>query len=114
MEPSITTAIPFAATQPDPRAATLQLIIMMILLFIIMYLIIIRPQQKKQKEHEALIRSLKPGDKVVTSSGIYGVILTLKEQTLTLRTGEAKIEILRSAVAQVVERKAELKDGSSS
>lgn len=42
------------------------------------YFALWRPQQKKAKEHEALVKALKPGDKVVTSSGICGVIVSVK------------------------------------
>jgi len=89
----------------DPRAQTLQFLIMMALLFVIMYLVLIRPQQKKEKEHRALLQRLKPGDKVVTSSGICGVILHLKDQTLTLRSGDSKLEVLKSSVVQILEKK---------
>lgn len=102
-----------AAQQPNPTGATVQLIIMMVLMFVIMYLVLIRPQQKRQKEHQALIQNLKVGDRVVTSSGIYGVIVNLKDRTLTLRTGDSKIEILRSSVVQVVDRKSEIDDQKS-
>jgi len=60
-------------TVQDPRAQTMQFIILMGLMFVMMYFVLIRPQQKKAKQHEELLKTLKPGDKVVTSSGICGI-----------------------------------------
>jgi preprotein translocase subunit YajC len=65
---------------------------------------LIRPQQKKAKEHQALMGSLKARDKVFTSGGLYGEVIALKEKTVSIRCGEAKLEILKSAISEVVER----------
>jgi preprotein translocase subunit YajC len=66
--------------------------------------VMIRPQQKKAKEHTELLKSVKKGDKVVTSSGILGEVLTVKEKSLTLRSGDTKLEILKSAVSEITEK----------
>lgn len=75
------------------------------LIFLIMYLLLIRPQRKKQKEHEELLNSLKKGDKVVTSSGMFGVIFAIddKRNIVILKTGEIKLEFLKSSIAARVE-----------
>lgn len=75
------------------------------LLFVIMYLVLIRPQRKKQKEHELLLKSLKKGDKVVTSSGMFGVIFAIDEDKniVVLKVGETKLEFLKSSIAARVE-----------
>ena len=91
-------------TVQDPRAQTMQFIILMGLMFVMMYFVLIRPQQKKAKQHEELLKTLKPGDKVVTSSGICGVIISIKERTVSLRSADSKLEILKSAVTQVLEK----------
>ena len=49
-------------------------LIPLVLIFVIFYFLLIRPQQKKAKEHKAMLESLKKGEKIVTSGGIYGVI----------------------------------------
>ncbi|MCD6339269.1 MAG: preprotein translocase subunit YajC [Verrucomicrobia bacterium] len=82
----------------------MQFIILMGLMFVMMYFVLIRPQQKKAKQHEELLKTLKPGDKVVTSSGICGVIISIKERTVSLRSADSKLEILKSAVTQVLEK----------
>lgn len=75
------------------------------LIFLIMYLLLIRPQRKKQKEHEQLLNSLKKGDKVVTSSGMFGVVFAIddKRNIVVLKTGEIKLEFLKSSIAARVE-----------
>jgi preprotein translocase subunit YajC len=51
----------------------------LILIFVVFYFLIVRPQSKKIKEHQALIKNLKSGDKVVTNSGIIGVITAVHD-----------------------------------
>jgi preprotein translocase subunit YajC len=75
---------------------------------VIFYLLLILPQQKKQKQHTNMINSLKKGDQIVTSSGMYGTIADVKEQKIVLKIAdEVKIEIVKSAVATVIDRKPE-------
>ena len=70
---------------------------------LIFYFLIIRPQSKRQKELQSLVSTLKTGDKVVTSSGIHGIIANVKEgSTLSLKIADnVKIEIDKSAIATV-------------
>jgi preprotein translocase subunit YajC len=70
-----------------------------------MYALIIRPQQKKAKEHDALLKQLKAGDKVATSSGIVGVITNIKENSVSLRSADSKLEILLPAIDRVLKEK---------
>ena len=93
-----------AQTQPDPRAGTLQLVLMMVLMIVMFYFALWRPQQKKQKQHEALLAALKPGDKVVTSSGICGVVISIKDKTVSLRSADSKLELLKGAITEVIAR----------
>jgi preprotein translocase subunit YajC len=67
---------------------------------VIFYLLIFMPMRKKQKKLEAMIGALKNGDRVITSSGIYGVIAGVKEKTFVLKVADqVKIEVAKSAVA---------------
>jgi len=75
----------------------------MILLVVVFYFILIRPQQKRAKQQAALVNSLKSGDKVVTSSGIIGVVITVKDSTVSLRSADAKMEVTKSSVTQILE-----------
>ncbi len=96
-----------AGTQQDPRAQTLYSVGLMVLMVAIFYLVLIRPQQKKAKDQAALLKAIRAGDKVVTSSGIVAVVVTVKEKTLTVRSADAKLEITKSAVAEITERSGE-------
>ena len=54
----------------------------------IFYIALIRPQQKKAKEHAELLKNVRAGDKIVTNGGMVGVVVTVKENTLTLRSAD--------------------------
>ena len=73
-----------------------------IFIFVIMYFIMIRPQQRRQKEQQRLISSLKTGDRVVTSSGIHGLIANVKDSTVIVKVADnVKIEMDKAAIANV-------------
>ena len=72
-------------------------------LFAVFYFMILRPQQKRQREHRAMLDSLKKGDRVITSGGIYGVVVALKDDVVVLRIAEnCNVEITRPNVAAIV------------
>jgi preprotein translocase subunit YajC len=76
-----------------------------LLMFVILYFLLIRPQIKKQKAQQQLIEELKKGDRVVTSGGIHGVIVSLKEDTMLVKVAEnVKMEIARAAVSKVLNK----------
>ena len=62
----------------------------LILIFVIFYFMLIRPQRKKDKEAQDMLNSLKVGDRVCTIGGIYGTIVRIKDDVLTVEVGEAK------------------------
>jgi len=73
-----------------------------IFIFGIFYFLLIRPQQKKQKEHQKMVSELKKNDEVVTSGGMHGTVVNVKDTTLTLKVDEnVKVEINKSAIAYV-------------
>jgi preprotein translocase subunit YajC len=72
-------------------------------IFAIMYFFMIRPQKKQQQKKQEMINSLKPGDKIMTTGGIYGEVKQIKEGTIRIQIDDhARIEIAKSAVATVV------------
>lgn len=73
-------------------------------MIVIMYFILIRPQQQQRKRQEKMLQALKAGDKVVTSSGIVGMIITVKDKTVSLRSADTKMEVTKSSVAEILER----------
>jgi preprotein translocase subunit YajC len=73
-----------------------------VMIIIIFYFLLIRPQQKKQKEIKALLDALKKGDKVVTTSGIWGTVTNLGKETVTLQIADnTKIKLQRDNIARV-------------
>ena len=78
----------------------------LLLIFGIMYFLLIRPQQKKMKEHQAMVTSLRRGDKIVTAGGMFGKVVKVHDE------GEVEVEIadgvkvrmVQSTIAQVVSK----------
>ncbi len=92
---------------PNPTAVKIESIVPIVIMIVLMWVILFVPQRKKAKELETLVKSLKAGDKVVTNSGIVGVVLSIKERTVAIRSAESKLEILKSAVTEVTDRSGE-------
>jgi preprotein translocase subunit YajC len=94
-------------TQADPRAGMLSNFGLIAIMFVMLYFVLLRPQQKKAKQHEALLKAVRAGDKIVTTSGIVGVVISVKEKTLSIRSADAKLEVTKAAVAEITERSGE-------
>jgi preprotein translocase subunit YajC len=89
----------------QPQGGTFQMFVPMILMFVLFYFIAIRPQRKKQQELSAQIAALKGGDQIVTTGGLYGVVSSLQEKTITLKIADnVKIKLDKAAVAAVVKK----------
>ena len=72
------------------------------LIFVIFYFMLIRPQRQKEKEHQKMLSNIAKNDEVVTSSGIHGTVINVKDKTVTLRIDEnVKIEIEKNCVAYI-------------
>jgi preprotein translocase subunit YajC len=92
-----------AAAAPAAGPNPITSFIPLILIFVIMYFLLFRPQMRRQKEQQKLVSALKTGDRVVTSSGIHGLISNVKETTVILKVADnVKIEMEKSAVTNVV------------
>ncbi len=72
----------------------------------IFYFLLIRPQRRQADQHKQLLASLQRGDQVVTSSGIVGEVVHIKDDQVTVRSGEAKFVILRSGITSITNRTA--------
>jgi preprotein translocase subunit YajC len=78
--------------------------ILPILLFIpLLYFMMIRPQQRKQKQWQEMLGSIKSGDRVTTSGGIRGIILSIKDDSYIIRVApdNVKLEVAKTAIASV-------------
>ena len=96
------------AASPSPAGPSpLASFIPIILIFVIMYFLLFRPQMKRQKEQARVVSTLKTGDRVVTASGIHGMISNVKDRTIILKIADnVKIELEKSAVTTVVKAEA--------
>ncbi len=75
-------------------------ILPILLVFAVFYFLVIMPQRKRQQQLQQLISSLKPGDRIVTSGGIIGVVMTVKDDSVTIKSADKSIlEIARSSIA---------------
>jgi preprotein translocase subunit YajC len=94
----------FAIILQSSAPSSIGLFLPIILMVGIMYLLMIRPQQTRQKKWQAMLEQLKAGDKVVTSGGIKGAILSLKDDGVVLRVppDNLKMEVTRASIVTVI------------
>jgi len=80
-------------------------IVTLLLMFVIFYFLLIRPQQKKDKKIREMRSNLKEGNQVITIGGIYGKIINIHEDILTVEVGSDKVKLKfgRWAIAEVIE-----------
>jgi preprotein translocase subunit YajC len=101
----ISTILFLAQQQPTTQGGPASLVTTLLpfaFMAVIFYFLLIRPQQKRQKEHQRLLSDLKTGDKVVTSSGIHGLIANVKDTTFLVKVADnVKIEVDKNAIASV-------------
>lgn len=75
----------------------------LILMFVIFYVLLIRPQQKKQKEHKQMLENLGRGDRIVTAGGLYGRIVEVKDDVLTVDLGnDVHVQVGRGFISGMV------------
>lgn len=94
-----------AATAAPASESSLASFIPLVLIFAIFYFLIVRPQSKKMKEHQALVNNLKIGNKVITSSGIIGVVkdvLTKENQVEVEIADGVRVKMLKNFVSDLV------------
>jgi preprotein translocase subunit YajC len=94
----------FAQTAPGVSGPSpVMTILPFILIFIIMYFLVIRPQQKKTKDHQAMLNKLKKNDEVMTAGGIYGKVVALADNVVTLEVApNVRIRVHRPQISTVL------------
>ncbi len=111
-----TNAAGTAATQTDAGSTLLSYLITfapMILIFVVFYFFLIRPQKKKDKQVKDMLNALKVGDRICTIGGIYGTIISLRDDTVELAVGHQDTPMvlarwaIRSVEAVSIENDAE-------
>lgn len=87
------------AVKPNMLGALLPFV----LVFVIFYLLIIMPQRKKQKKHMNLVENLRPGDRIVTTAGIFGTVMGVQKDRIELKiAANVKVDITKSAVGVIL------------
>lgn len=94
--------ISLAAEQPqaNPAGGGIMMIVWLVVMFAIMYFVIIRPQRKKTKEEKQMRENLQVGDEIITIGGIYGRVISLKEDTIVIesKSDHSKITVAKWAL----------------
>jgi len=93
-------------TQPNQPGDMLRMLGPLVIMGVIFYFLLIRPQRVRAKQQADMLKAIKAGDRILTSSGIVATVLSVKEKSLTVRSADTKLEILKSAVAEITERSA--------
>jgi preprotein translocase subunit YajC len=98
----VATVLAIWAGTPSPAGGGMTMLLPL-LLIPVLYLVMIRPQQKRQKQWASMLSSIKTGDKVTTSGGIRGQIMSIKEDAIIIRVApdNLKLEVAKSAIASV-------------
>lgn len=94
-----------AAAKSSP-SGMLSMLLPFILMFVVMYFLILRPQKRKDKDRKSLLSRIKKNDKVVTSGGIHGIIISVRENEVILRVDDAKdvkVKVDRTSIVAVAE-----------
>jgi preprotein translocase subunit YajC len=99
------TSFAFWAAAPAGAGGGLSMMLPILLFIPLLYFLMIRPQQKKQKQWQAMLASIKSGDKITTTGGIRGTIISMKEDSMVIRVApdNLKLEVARNAIASVTQ-----------
>ncbi len=85
-----------------PGAGGLVTFLPLVVIMVIFYVMLILPQQRRQKKTQAMLSTLKTGDKVLTSGGIYGTIVGLEGEAVQVRIADqVKVKVARSAISGI-------------
>jgi preprotein translocase subunit YajC len=95
------------AAQPSPMDLLRGPLVPLVIIMAGFLYVTNRSQKKKAKQHEEKIKSLKSGDKVVTTSGIIATVVTVKETSVSIRSADSKLEVTKGAITEILERAGE-------
>ena len=90
------------AQSTESQGGPMGMVVPMILMVVIFYFLLIRPQQKKAKEHTKMVGALKSGASVVTRGGVVGIVQSVKEKTVSIRSLESKFEVEKQAIERII------------
>src|SRR5271154_456091 len=94
---------PAGAPAAQQQSSPFGMLLPMALVFVILYFMMIRPQSQRAKQQKKLLETLKSGDKVATAAGIVGVVITVKDTTVSLRSADSKMEVTKDSITTILE-----------
>jgi preprotein translocase subunit YajC len=104
-----------AALIAQQSGSNVTFLISLVLMVAIFYFLLIRPQQRRVKQQRSLVDSLRIGDEVITIGGMFGTILEIEDETITLDAGAGtRLRYLKQAVARKFVEDAETEDEEAS
>jgi preprotein translocase subunit YajC len=79
-------------------------LVMLFLVFLVLYTLVIRPQAKRQRQRDAMLKSVKKGDRIVTTGGLYGTVVSTRgDDVLVVKIADnVRVDMARPAVASVL------------
>jgi preprotein translocase subunit YajC len=80
------------------------LLIQFALIIAIMYFLFIMPQRRERKRHQEMLAALKPGDEVVTMGGLMGEVIMIKDEVVTVKSGDSRLLVEKGRIARKVVR----------
>ena len=113
MYQSIVNSLVFAQDTTESGAGgMLSMVLMIGMLFVVMYFFMIRPQSKKQKALESMRNELSKNDKVMTTGGLIGIVMKIKDNEIVLKIDEGnntRVTVVKGAIVHIID-KAESKE----
>lgn len=93
----------FAPSGQSPGSGMTIFLVQMLAILAIFYFLIIRPKVQQEKKHRQRLEQIKRGDEIVTAGGVIGEVVHLKDDRLTIKSGESRLIVQRNRVAEVRE-----------
>ena len=83
-------------------ATTMMFLFQMLAIIAIFYFLIVRPRSQQEKRHRERLAQIKRGDRIVTAGGVIGTVVRVKDDQLTIKSGESRLAIQRGRVAEIL------------
>ena len=100
------TSVAYAQGGPAAAGGGFTMLIPLLLMFAVFYFLLIRPQQKKQRRHQDMLKTLKVGDKIITTGGLIGTIVEGGDQFVKLEIADrVRVDVGRSYIGGRFESK---------
>lgn len=100
-------AMLFMAPAPGQGGGMSLLLLQILLIGAVFYFLILRPQSQARKKHAAMLEALKKNDTIITSGGLMGKVKAIKDDEITVESGESVVVVHRSRIVQVGDQAAQ-------